>query len=83
MTWCDKGALATLEELPAQEALGTEFCPTVFIKAAVYIRNILFAHPFTDGNKRTAMGCADIFLQLNGYRIIVEKGGVEKYTGKA
>ena len=74
----EKGALATLEELPAQQAFGTEFYPTIFIKAAVYIRNILFSHPFIDGNKRTAMGCADVFLQLNGYKITVEKGGVEK-----
>jgi death-on-curing protein len=73
----DQGALKTLEGLPQQQAFGKELYPTLYIKAAVYMRNILFSHPFIDGNKRTAMTCTDVFLQLNGYVINVAKGGVE------
>lgn len=76
----DRHALLTLEDLPKQQAFGKELYPTVFVKAAVYVRNIIFAHPFVDGNKRTAMTVADVFLQLNGYRISVPKGGVERFA---
>lgn len=76
----DQGALAALEGLPKQTAYGDELYPTIFVKAAVYIRNILFSHPFIDGNKRTGMASADVFLQLNGYQITVSKGGVETFA---
>jgi death on curing protein len=76
----DKGSLLALIELPKQEAFGVELYPTVYKKAAVYIRNIIFAHPFIDGNKRSAMACADVFLQLNGLCISFEKWKVEKFA---
>lgn len=76
----DHGALSSLEHLPRQEAFGAQLYPTVFDKGAVYVRNIIFGHPFIDGNKRTAMAAADVFLQLNGYRITVAQGGVEKFA---
>lgn len=76
----EHGALLTLEDLPKQIAYGIELYPHVFTKAAVYIRNVIFGHPFIDGNKRTAMACGDVFLQLNGYLITAPKGGVEKFA---
>ncbi|MGI0037594.1 MAG: type II toxin-antitoxin system death-on-curing family toxin [Nitrososphaera sp.] len=41
-------------------------------KAAHILFNIATAHPFIDGNKRTAFGTADIFLRLNGHFIKVD-----------
>ena len=76
----DRHAIATLEELPKQQAFGKELYPGMYQKAALYIRNLIFSHPFIDGNKRTAMTAADIFLQLNEYHISVEKGGVESFA---
>jgi len=76
----DSHAIATLEDLPRQEMFGKETYPTVFLKGALYIRNIVFSHPFIDGNKRTAMAAADVFLQLNGYEISVKVGGVEAFA---
>jgi len=76
----DPHAIATLEELPKQKAFGQELYPGLFLKAAVYMRNIMFAHPFIDGNKRTAITAADIFLQLNGYQIAVKKGEIENFA---
>jgi len=73
----ERGAIASVEELPRQMAFGKELYPTVFLKAAIYIRNIVFSHPFIDGNKRTAMSAGNIFLELNGYRITVAKRGIE------
>jgi len=76
----ERGVLAALEELPKQATFGHELYPTVFEKTAVYVRNIVFGHPFIDGNKRTAMAAADVFLQLNGYCITIKKGGVESFV---
>ena len=76
----DRYAVASLQELPRQQAFGKELYPTVFLKAAIYIRNIIFSHPFIDGNKRTAMAAGGVFLELNQYRITIAKGGVEAFA---
>src|SRR3990167_7902774 len=76
----DQGAVASLEDLPRKSAFGNELYPTLFLKAAVYVRNIIFSHPFIDGNKRTALSAAAVFLELNGRRIIVEEGEIEKFA---
>lgn len=78
----DRHALLTLEDLPKQTVFGRELYPTVFLKAALYVRTIIFSHPFIDGNKRTAMAAADVFLQLNGFKINVSKGGIERFALK-
>ncbi len=41
--------------------------------AAAYAFGIARNHPFVDGNKRTALAAADVFLQLNGHEIVVEE----------
>ncbi|MDO8521726.1 MAG: type II toxin-antitoxin system death-on-curing family toxin [bacterium] len=76
----DRNAIASLEHLPKQEAFGRQLYPGLFQKAAVYVRNTIFSHPFIDGNKRTAMMASDVFLQLNGHEITIAKGGVEKFA---
>ena len=76
----DQGALLALEALPKQSAFGKEMYPTVFEKAALYIRNIIFSHPFIDGNKRSAMTSAAVFLEDNGYHIVVNKGEIEAFA---
>lgn len=73
-------ALAVPDGLPRQEAFGKELYPGLRIKAAVYARNIIFSHPFVDGNKRTGMASMDAFLQLNGYRISARKGEIEVFA---
>lgn len=78
----DRDAVAVLDGLPKQAAFGKELYPSVFDKAAVYARNIIYSHPFVDGDKRTAIAAADVFLQLNGYRIAVRRGSVEKFALK-
>ncbi|MFI5212438.1 MAG: type II toxin-antitoxin system death-on-curing family toxin [Candidatus Saccharimonadales bacterium] len=56
-----KSALAAMQ----QEAFRAELYPTIFEKAAVLLRGIVADHPFTDGNKRTGIMSALIFLNLN------------------
>jgi len=42
-------------------------------KAAYLLYNIINAHPFLDGNKRTAFEVARNFLRLNGWEVRVEE----------
>jgi death-on-curing protein len=46
--------------------------PTVFEMAGAYLFHIACNHPFVDGNKRTALMCALVFLGLNGQRLEVD-----------
>jgi death-on-curing protein len=45
---------------------------TVFEMAAAYLFHLARNHPFVDGNKRTALMCALVFLGLSGHRIDAE-----------
>lgn len=38
-------------------------------QAALLIAGVAMAHPFLDGNKRTATAAGAVFLGLNGYHI--------------
>ena len=74
----DRNAILALEDLPGQRVFEKELYPTMFLKAAVYARGIITAHPFFDGNKRTGMTAASVFLESNGYKVLARKGEVEK-----
>lgn len=40
--------------------------------AAALFESLLMNHPFVDGNKRVAFFATDVFLRLNGWRIVVQ-----------
>lgn len=44
--------------------------PDIAECAAAYGYGIARNHPFFDGNKRTAFVCAELFVELNGMRLI-------------
>lgn len=46
---------------------GEQLYPSIFDKAGLYCYNIICNHIFTDGNKRTGLASAQIFLNLNNY----------------
>ena len=50
------------------EMFGEALYPTIADKAAVYMYNIVCNHVFSDGNKRTGLETALLFLSTNGYR---------------
>ena len=37
-------------------------------------------HPFLDGNKRTGIAAAALFLRINGYRLIATNDELEQLT---
>ena len=70
----DLHATHSVVEQPRQAVFGKELYPTVFLKAAVYVRNNIAHHPFLDGNKRTGITVASVFLSDNGYTIEAKEG---------
>lgn len=40
--------------------------------AAALFESLLMNHPFVDGNKRVAFFATDVFLRLNGWRLVVD-----------
>jgi death-on-curing protein len=54
----------------AQASFGGEYLHAdVFEMAAAYLYHVVQNHPFVDGNKRTGLLCALVFLDLNGRTI--------------
>lgn len=78
----DYHILLSLEHLPQQTFDKEELYPTLFLKAALYARNIIQNHPFLDGNKRTGMTAASVFLNNNGYSFSARKGEIVKFALK-
>ena len=60
-----ESALARPRNLVAYEA-----CDDLARLAAAYVYGITRNHGFADGNKRTALVIADLFLMLNGYELV-------------
>lgn len=49
---------------------GRDLYRDIFEKTAALLQSLLKNHPFVDGNKRTALTSAGIFLKMNGYNLI-------------
>lgn len=63
----DSGLLDSALVRPLQkEAYGD---PEIFDLAAAYLFGVLKNHPFVDGNKRTGLAAADLFLYFNGFSL--------------
>ena len=76
----DEGRLASVESAPKQEIFGAEQYPAIHEKAAVYMRNIIGDHPFSDGNKRTGTTTAAIFLMMNGFELTATPIDLEDFA---
>jgi death-on-curing protein len=61
----DEGRIKSVISAPKQVLFGQEQYISLYDKAAVYLRNIIGDHPFSDGNKRTAVTVCGIFLARN------------------
>jgi len=60
----DEGMLDSALNRPLQKQAYRE--PDLCQLAAAYLFGIAKNHPFVDGNKRTALAAADLFLYFNG-----------------
>jgi death-on-curing protein len=65
----NEGQLDYLIEVVSAEIFGEPMYPKLSDKAGLYMYNIIANHVFSDGNKRTGLEAAILFLDLNGHRI--------------
>lgn len=59
---------------------GKALYPDLFARAAALLDFLIRDHPFVDGNKRTAITAAGIFLAVNGYRFDVDQMDMVRFT---
>ena len=62
----DLGLLQSALAMPKASFGGEWLHRDLYEMAAAYAFHVAQNHPFADGNKRTALACALVFLQLNG-----------------
>lgn len=63
----DRGVLESAVAMPASTFDGAHLHSDLFEMAAAYAFHIAQGQPFVDGNKRTALDAALVFLDLNGW----------------
>ncbi len=76
----DEGRLKSVVQAPAQSVFGVDQYPTIFEKAAVYMRNIIADHPFYDGNKRSGVTVSAVFLMRNVYKLTAIPNELEDFA---
>jgi death-on-curing protein len=54
--------------------------PDLFTKAAALMDSLIRNHPFLDGNKRTGIAAAALFLRINGYRLNAASTELQIFT---
>ena len=59
---------------------GRDLYAGVFPKGAALMDSLIRNHPFVDGNKRTAIAAAALFLRWNGYALVVDQDEMVHFT---
>jgi len=76
----DLGLLESAAARPQATFDGQELYPALFQKAAALMESLLQNHPFVDGNKRTAITAASLFLHQNGHHLQTTNEEVVRFT---
>ena len=63
----DHNLLSSAVYMPESSFSGQYLHETIPAMAAAYAFHVCQNHPFMDGNKRAALACALVFLDINGY----------------
>jgi death-on-curing protein len=66
----DANALESAVATPASTFDGSFLHEDVFVMAAAYAFHIAETQPFVDGNKRTGLNAALVFLDINGWLVL-------------
>jgi death on curing protein len=72
----DLGLLSSALGMPSATFGGEFLHNDIFEMAAAYLFHIAKNHPFLDGNKRTALAAALVFLWLNGFRLVSDENSI-------
>lgn len=73
----DENLLASAVNTPFQTFMGNDLYPSIYDKAAQLCYGLANNHPFTDGNKRTALHSMYVYLIINGFDIMATQQDVE------
>jgi len=73
----DIGLLASAVYRPQVTFDGQELYQDLFIKVAALMESLINNHPFIDGNKRTGLTAAGLFLIVNGRKLIASAEDAE------
>ncbi len=76
----DHGLLDSAVMMPAARFRGRFLHQNVPAMAAAYLFHIGKNHPFLDGNKRTALASAEVFVLLNDRRLTATDEQLEELT---
>ncbi len=76
----DLGMLLSALARPMATFENKNLYPDLFSKAAALMDSLVRNHPFMDGNKRTAIAAAGIFLRFNHHQLIVENDEMVRFT---
>lgn len=74
----DFGLLESALAMPRAAFEGEWLHRDIFEMAAAYAFHISQNHPFVDGNKRTALASALVFLELNGVPLLDPEGSLHE-----
>jgi death-on-curing protein len=76
----DLGLLISAIERPKATFDRKDLYPDLFTKAAALLDALIRNHPFVDGNKRTGVVSAGLFLVRNGYAIAASNEELASFT---
>ncbi len=76
----DIGLLEAAVERPKATFGGKDLYPDLFSKAAAVMLSLIQNHPFVDGNKRTAIASAAMFLSINGWKLSATSRELQDFT---
>jgi len=76
----DLGLLESAVARPAMTFGGEDLYADVASKAAALMHSLVANHPFADGNKRTGVASAELFLVFNEFRLAASDQELENVT---
>ncbi len=76
----DHGLLESAVMMPAAQFGGKFLHGGIPAMAAAYVFHLCKNHPFADGNKRTALSSAEMFVLLNDMRLAATNKELEELT---
>jgi len=76
----DLGLLESAVARPRATFDGKELYPDLFTNTAALMDSLINNHPFLDGNKRTGITAAGLFLLINGWKLTVSQEDLETIT---
>jgi death on curing protein len=59
---------------------GQDLYPNIYLKAAALLESLVGNHAFIDGNERTAITSAGLFLRISNYRLTANNQQLEAFT---